>query len=190
MNQTLFVTRFVANFFIIMVLSKIQKIEQANLVSQRLKSAASTVFVSFRGLKISQMTELRRQLHEFEIDAEVVKTKVLSRAMIQAGFEVPESLLGQPVAVVSTFADELEPFKKLVNFAKENDKLVVLAGIFEQELVDSAIAVSIAGLPGRAQLQGQLVGLLASLPARLVYAVRYNGSALTSVLKQYLQSKN
>lgn len=172
-----------------MVITKQDKFAKSVELSSTFKSAKSVALISFKGLGIAALTELRRSLFENGINLEVIKTTVVQKALEKAGLEVPESIIGQPVGVVVSQGDDIKPFKLVADFSKSNEQVSTLAGIFEGATITSAEAVAIAKLPGINELRAQLVGVLAGIPARLVHSLRWNGMALTSVLKQHLASK-
>lgn len=173
-----------------MVLTKQEKIEQVTRLTDQLKNVASAVMLDFRGLDIAQLNELRDSLREQGIGVAVVKTTLLARALKNAGYALPEAILGQPIALITTQGDELAIYKLVAKFVKDYEQAQMLAGIFEGVTVDAEIAAQLAALPGKAELQVRLVGTLSNIPRRLISALRWSGFALTSVLNQYAQTKS
>jgi large subunit ribosomal protein L10 len=172
------------------MLTRDQKEQQIAQLDQKIAQASSVVFTNFRGLKLKDMDKLRKDLKTKGITLQVVKNSLLKRVLSTKNHSLPEDVLNQPLAVIFGSGDDLAAPKAVVDFAKENENLQVAGGIFEQELVDAETLKGLALLPGREELYAKVVGSLASPISRLVRALNYPGSALTSVLKQHLEKNN
>lgn len=172
------------------MLTRDQKGKQVVELNKKIAGASSVVFTNFRGLKLKDMEILRRDLKTKGISLQVVKNSLLKKVLNEKNHSLPETVLNQPLAVIFGSGDDLLAPKAVVNFAKDNENLQVAGGIFENELVDAETLKGLALLPGREELYAKVVGSLASPISRLVRALNYPGSALTSVLKQHLEKNN
>ncbi|MEK5036616.1 50S ribosomal protein L10 [Sporosarcina sp. FSL K6-3457] len=143
-------------------MSKILEAKQAVVgeISDKLKAAASVVVVDYRGLDVSQVTELRKQLREAGIDFKVYKNSMSRRAAEAVGLEgLNESLTG-PNAIAFSNEDVVAPAKILNDFAKQNDKLEIKAGIIEGVVSSAEDIKALAELPSRDGLLSMLLSVL------------------------------
>ena len=98
-------------------------------IREKFNNAKSVVLFDPRGLKVSEVTELRRSLRESGSDYKVYKNTLAKRALIDSGLEL-DSYLEGPTAI-SFSSDELAPVKIISDFAKKHDKLELKAGVVE-----------------------------------------------------------
>ncbi|MGG0668505.1 50S ribosomal protein L10 [Sporosarcina koreensis] len=143
-------------------MSKVLEAKQAVVeeISGKLKSAASVVVVDYRGLNVSQVTELRKQLREAGIDFKVYKNSMSRRAAEAAGLEgLNEHLVG-PNAIAFSNEDVVAPAKILNDFAKKNDKLEIKAGVIEGNVASVEDVKALADLPSREGLLSMLLSVL------------------------------
>ena len=94
------------------------KKQQVDVIAESLKNSVSTVIVDYRGLTVSEVTELRSQLREAGVEFKVLKNTMVRRAADQVGLEdLNEHLVG-PTAVATSTEDVVAPAKVLAGFAK------------------------------------------------------------------------
>ena len=143
-------------------MSKVLEAKQAVVeeISGKLKSSVSVVVVDYRGLNVSQVTELRKQLREAGIDFKVYKNSMSRRAAESAGLEgLNEHLVG-PNAIAFSTEDVVAPAKILNDFAKKNDKLEIKAGVIEGNIASVEDVKALAELPSREGLLSMLLSVL------------------------------
>ncbi|MCG7343312.1 50S ribosomal protein L10 [Sporosarcina sp. ACRSL] len=143
-------------------MSKVLEAKQAVVeeISGKLQSAVSVVVVDYRGLNVSQVTELRKQLREAGIDFKVYKNSMSRRAAEKAGLEgLNEHLVG-PNAIAFSTEDVVAPAKILNDFAKKNDKLEIKAGVIEGNIATVEDIKALADLPSREGLLSMLLSVL------------------------------
>ena len=143
-------------------MSKVLEAKQALVeeITGKLQSAVSVVVVDYRGLNVSQVTELRKQLREAGIDFKVYKNSMSRRAAEAAGLEgLNEHLVG-PNAIAFSNEDVVAPAKILNDFAKKNDKLEIKAGVIEGNVASVEDVKALADLPSREGLLSMLLSVL------------------------------
>ncbi|PIC79595.1 50S ribosomal protein L10 [Sporosarcina sp. P18a] len=143
-------------------MSKILEAKQAVVseVADKLQSAASVVVVDYRGLTVSQVTELRKQLREAGIEFKVYKNSMVRRATVVAGLEGLNENLTGPNAIAFSTEDVVAPAKILNDFAKKNDKLEIKAGVIEGNVASAEDVKALATLPSRDGLLSMLLSVL------------------------------
>src|SRR5699024_7504559 len=99
-------------------MSKVLEAKQAVVteIADKLKSAATVVVVDYRGLNVSQVTELRKNLREQGVEFKVYKNTMSRRAAEEAGFEGINEHLTGPNAIAFSNEDVIAPAKVLHEF--------------------------------------------------------------------------
>ena len=129
-------------------------------ITEKFKTAATVVVVDYRGLSVSQVTELRKQLREAGVEFKVYKNTMTRRAVEVAGLEgLNESLTG-PNAIAFSTEDVVAPAKIINDFAKKNDKLEIKAGVIEGAIASADDIKALAELPSREGLLSMLLSVL------------------------------
>ena len=127
-----------------------------------MEKQSSVVFVDYKGIKVKDLAELRKQLKEGEARFQVVKKTLLSKTLAEKGIEVNSKELSGQLALVFSFGDPLSGIKKAYTFAKNNEHLKFLGGYFENHVMDESQIKELALLPSREELLSRLLGSLAS----------------------------
>lgn len=146
----------------------------ANL-AEKYKQAKALVLTDYAGLKVSQLSELRREVKKLDAEFEVVKNSLLARAINS------KPLIGPTAALWLNQADPA-PLKILADFIKKNELPKIKMGYWEGELISAERVLQIAGLPGIKGLQAQLVWMLNSPAYRLANALSWNLKKLLFIL--------
>ena len=133
-----------------------QKQAVVSEIKEKFENAKSVVLFDPRGLKVSEVTELRRSLKESGSDYKVYKNTLTKRALADSGLEL-ESYLEGPTAI-SFSSDELAPVKILSEFAKSHEALELKAGVVEGKVANIQELNSYAAIPSREGLLTMLAG--------------------------------
>lgn len=123
------------------------------------RDAQATVLTEYRGLTMSQLTELRRALGS-DTTYTVAKNTLTKRAARDAGVEGLDDLLTGPTALAFVKGDPVEAAKGLRDFAKANPLLVVKGGVLEGRTLTAADLTKLADLESREVLLAKLAGAL------------------------------
>ena len=163
--------------------------QQKELVIKQLSengSASQAMFlVGYSGLTVTQMQLLRKQLREQGGSLKVAKMRLIKRAAQEAGqIEPLVPYLKNQLAIV--FSEEEPPAvaKVLYDFAKDNEKLKLVAGCLDSEFLSDEAITRIAQLPTKEVLYAQLCGTLMAPASRLVFLLKNQASSLLGTLKQ------
>lgn len=159
-----------------------QKVREVERLSDRLEKAKSLVFSDYRGLKVSEMNELRSRLRKSDSSFKVVKNRLMKRALAARGLDSLAGYLSGPTAIAASNADPVNPAKVLVEFAKAHEHLVLKGGILGGKILARSDIEALAKLPTRDELLSRalaslmapannFVSVLAALPRKLVYAL-------------------
>lgn len=161
---------------------KEQKVKEMVALTERIEKAKAMIFTEYRGLKVSEMNDLRSKLRAGKSTLKVVKNRLIKRVLEERGLGVLAKYFSGPTAVASSDVDPITPAKVLVGFAKEHDRMVLKGGYLEGRALTGADIKSLASMPSREELLARvlssmnapasnLVGVLAAIPRKLVYAL-------------------
>jgi large subunit ribosomal protein L10 len=126
-------------------------------LTEQFRSSGATVLTEYRGLTVSQLTQLRRSLGK-DVTYSVTKNTLAKRAASQAGIDGIETLFTGPTALTFVSGDVVEAAKSLREFAKANPLLVIKGGVFEGKAITAAEVNRLADLESREVLLAKLAG--------------------------------
>ena len=141
-------------------------------VTEKFSAAASAVIVDYRGLTVEQVTDLRKQLRDANVEMKVIKNSILVRAAEKAGLNGLEEVFSGPTAVAFSNEDVVAPAKIIDEFAKTADKLEIKGGIIEGKVASIEEITALAKLPNRDGLLSMLLSVLQAPVCNVAYAVK------------------
>ena len=145
-----------------MAITKDKKKEIVEKVSSVLKKAKSAVFVNFHGLKVADVTALRKVLREQGIGYTVAKKTLITRALEEQKINGVAPTLDGEIAVAYA-EDMLAPAREIYVFEKKlKDTLKIVGGIFEGAYADREKMLSIATIPPLDVLRGMFLNVINS----------------------------
>lgn len=139
-------------------------------LAEDFRSATATVLTEYRGLSVTSMKQLRRNLGS-ETKYAVVKNTLTKIAAKEAGFDVPAELLTGPSALAFIKGDAIVAAKSLRDFAKENPFLIIKGGIYEGKNVTAAEIYKLADLESREVLLAKLAGAMKATMANAIRTI-------------------
>ncbi|HAE91271.1 50S ribosomal protein L10 [Tissierella praeacuta] len=135
--------------------AKSQNVEE---IKEKISRAQSVVVVDYRGLNVEQLTELRSRYRKAGVEYKVYKNTMMRFAFKDSGLEEFNEFLKGPNAVAFGYDDPVQVAKITSDFAKENDKLEIKAGIVDGKIIDVNGVKDLANLPPREVLVAQALG--------------------------------
>ena len=172
-----------------MAITRKQKEAQVADLKEKFSKIRSAVITNYTGFNVSDMQELRKRLRSEKIDYKITKNNLIKLAIKDSDIEIdPEVFEGQ-IAIAYGYDDEIMPAKLIYEFAKEKERPEILGGIFEGKYIDKAACENLAKIPGREQLQGQLVSVIAGPIIGFQNVLMGNIRGLVSILSQYKEQK-
>lgn len=131
-------------------------------LSQKIKNSGVGVIISYKGINSKDVTKLRKELRQAEIEYLVVKNTMLKLASEKVGFDFSQYLIGT-TAIALSKKDPIQISKILTNYAKKlNDttEFKIKTGFLDGKIVESKLINEIGSLPTKEQLIGQLLNVL------------------------------
>lgn len=158
-------------------------------ITARINGSSFVLVAEYRGMKVDQFSELRRQLRKSGARMQVVKNRFLRLIMRDKGWSgLDPSLKGQSVIVTGT--DVVQAAKVIKLFSRTGGLPVVKSGVMGNLILTSEQVGALAELPSREVLLGQVVGTVAAPLSRLVGALKQKVSTIVYVLKAVEEKKN
>ncbi len=127
-----------------------------------IKDNESVVFVSFKGLPVSETTFMRQELSKNSVTYYVAKKTLVKKAFAKAGIEGEMPQIEGELAVAYG-NDATGPAREIFAFQKKHDgKISIVGGVFEHKFMDKAQMEEIAKIPSMHTLRGMFVNVINS----------------------------
>jgi len=166
-----------------MATSRKQKEEQLKEMISLLKSAKGVVFAHYRGITVKQIDAIRKNLRKENVTYTVAKVTLLRKALAELGIDSAGLQYDGPIAIAASTDDETTPARLLKSMNKEYQFLTLASGMLDKKVIGKQMVATLADLPSKQQLLGQLVSVIAG-PARGLVTV------LTGNMRQLLYALN
>jgi large subunit ribosomal protein L10 len=164
------------------LITRKQKEQIVEDVARELKQAELIIITDYRGLTVSAITNLRRQLREEQCSYRVSKNTLTKLACRKVGLEQLEQFLEGPTAIAYTSADPVGAAKVFLKFAKENEVFSARGGLLAGQLLQPEQLKALGEIPPKEVLLAQvcrgfqapiygLVNVLQGNIRNLVYAL-------------------
>lgn len=149
----------------------------------RLNGSPFFIVVGYQGLKVEQLTTLRKSLNKTSAEVHVVKNSIFRVAAKEAGVaDLNGALVGQ-IAVVTGQKDVSAAAKALKTFAADNDKLKIKFGYLNNARMEAADIMTLADLPSIEVLRSKILGVINAPAQKLVTLINTPASQLARVIK-------
>lgn len=165
---------------------KVQKVES---LVEGFRDASLVILADYRGLKVSQLTKLRKVLYTQNSKALVVKNSLSKLAFQELGFEEASEYFSGPSFFVFTEGEIVDPVKAVVSFSDENEQLKIKGGYLGRVAISDVQIRAIASLPSKKQLLTNVVCAMNTPIVRLVRGVASPLVGLVNVLKAIKDKK-
>jgi large subunit ribosomal protein L10 len=163
------------------------KSRAVDALAEQLRGSTAVIVTDYRGLKVGELQDLRKRLRPKGVEYHVVKNSLFTRAADKTERRGLESLLTGPTAVALGSIDEVELAKGMVDEARVLKSLRILGAFVGGQTMSVEDVQTLARLPGRAQLQGQIVGSLQAPLAQLTGLFQAPAQNLIYVLSSRAQ---
>jgi len=156
----------------------------------KLLAGTEALYLSdYRGLTVSELTELRAKLREGGAVLHVLKNTLARRAAADAGREQLVPMLSGPTAVTFCGDDPVAPAKALIDFMRTHPQFDVRGGVLQGGAIDAEGVRALSSLPARDVLLGQVVGTMAAPLTGLVTVLQGTISGFARALQQIVEQK-
>ncbi len=147
------------------------------------------IVTDYKGLNVTTINELRRKLREADVEYKVAKNSLLVRASEDTDVSLIAENFKGPIAIAISYDDPVAPAKVLMQFAKNNAKLEIKAGVMDGKVLDLSAIKALSELPSQEVLLGKLLSVLNGVPTSLVVALNNIPVKLLNVLQAIKEQK-
>jgi large subunit ribosomal protein L10 len=162
-----------------------EKVEKVAELKQRITGSEAMFLTDFRGLTVSDVTELRRSLRESGTRFSIVKNTLMQRAAGDAGADAIRPLLEGPTAVAFVDGDPIVAAKSLVDAIRRFRTMELKGAYMEGRVLTAEQAQSLATIAPRDVMLSQLAGMAKAELSRAAYMVQALQSRFLSLLDAF-----
>lgn len=168
----------------------LQKQAVVKEIEDKIDASDSIVLMEYKGLTVADATELRSKFREAGVDYKVYKNTMMRFAFENKGYEALKDYLQGPNAVAfSPTGDPVSAAKVANTFAKDNEAIVIKAGVVNGQVIDVAEVKRLAELPSKETLLAMLLSAMQGPVRGLAVSLNETVSGLARALNQVAQQK-
>jgi large subunit ribosomal protein L10 len=162
-----------------------QKIERVAELKEQIEGSTALLLTEYRGLTVSEITELRKSLRDGGARFAVIKNTLMRRALEQTDAADLGSLFDGPSAVAFVQEDPVAAAKSVTAAAKKFPALVLKGGFVEGRVLSAVEARALADLDSREVMLSKLAGLMKSELSRAATAFQAAQARFLSLLEAF-----
>ena len=160
------------------------KQESITELSEVFKASEVVVVAHYSGLTVAQMQTLRKQMRQAGASVKVAKNRLAKIALKDTDAAVIAPLLKGPT-VIAYSGDPVAAPKVAVDFAKANEKFVILGGAMGKTALDPNAVKALASLPSLDELRAKIVGLVQAPATKIAQLVNTPAAKVARVVQAY-----
>lgn len=165
-------------------MDRIQKEEQVRDLNSVFSGTGIVVVTHYSGMTVNDMVTLRSQMREAGASFRVTKNRLTKLALDGTPCDGIKDLFSGPTAIAYS-DDPVAAPKVVANYAKENEKLVILGGVMGDRVLDVDGVKQLAELPSLDELRGKIVGMISTPATRIAGVTQAPAGQLARVLGAY-----
>jgi large subunit ribosomal protein L10 len=171
-----------------LAISREKKEELVKEYLDQLNVSEAVIITGYRGLKVTDVEQLRKKIREAEGGFSVVKNSLAERALQEAGLPVVEELFTGPVGIGFCHNNVSGVAKAIADFSKQNEFLIIKGGLLGNRVIDEAGVKNLASLPSLDVLRAQLLGVINAPASQLAGVVAGGVRQLVNVFNAYAET--
>ena len=149
---------------------------------EKLMNAKCVVVTHQTGLTVSEVSDLRRQMRGAGTEFKVLKNTLAKIAVQGTPLEGMSSLLEGPTALAFSTEDAIAPAKVAAKFANKNDRLKLVGGFLDGQVLDAKGVDALAKLPSLDELRSKILAVLNTPATRIALLAKEPATRVARVL--------
>jgi len=158
-------------------------------IEEKIEKAKVIFVTDYKGLKVNEITELRKALRKNNVDLKVYKNRLFKIALQNKNIEGLDEYLKGPSAFVIGYDEPVTPAKVLAEFAKKNENLKFKGGWFEGNVIDADGIKALSRIPPKEEMYASMLGSLLSPLTGLVGILNGLISGLVYTISEIAKQK-
>lgn len=155
----------------------------------KLKALNNMFLTEYSGMSMAQITRLRRELRNVDVEFSVVKNSLFKIASGGTKAEALKDKFYGPNAIICIYKDPTSAARVISSLSKDIPNLKLKAGFLGAQIITPEEIMKLATLPSKEILMGKFLGLLQGMPQRLLYVLSGNISKLMTTLNAIKHQK-
>jgi len=169
-------------------LNKEEKGQVITDLKEKFSKAKSVVFTDYKGMTVAELTALRGLLRKSSLEYRIVKNTLAKIAANDTHINVAADVFKGPIGVAIGYDDPVLTVKKVLEFAKTNEKLKLRGAVVEGRFCEPGEMKAIADLPSREVLLSMMAGVFQAPMSKMAGALAATVSSFAYALEA-LKSK-
>lgn len=165
-----------------MAMTRERKQEEIGILKESMENSEIVLLTHNTGLDAESMTSLRVETRKNGVQYKVVKNTLAKIAAQGTTYEKISDMFAGPVGMI-TSNDPVTAAKTIQEFAKKNDKLVILGGAYGEMVLDEAGVKQLSSMPSLDELRATIVSLIMSPASQIAGAVNAPGGKIAGAVK-------
>ncbi len=167
-----------------------KNIKKVDELTEKLERAKGVYLTDYIGLNVQDITDLRREFYENDVEYLVTKNTLLKIAANNSNLNKLDSFLNGSTAVAFSYEDPTSPARVIKKFTKDNELPKVKGIVIDGELIDGSEFDRIANLPTKEESIAKFAALLQSPLLKLIWALKSPMSDMTNMLNNLKEKES
>ena len=167
-----------------------KNIKKVDELTEKLERAKGVYLTDYIGLNVQDITDLRREFYENDVEYLVTKNTLLKIAANNSNLNDLDSVLNGSTAVAFSYVDPTSPARVIKKFTKDNELPKVKGIVIDGELIDGSEFDRIANLPTKEESIAKFAALLQSPLLKLIWALKSPMSDMTNMLNNLKEKES
>lgn len=165
-------------------MNRTEKAELVTSMNEVFNKTSVVVVTRYSGMTVEEITDLRRAMRQAGANFKVTKNRLTRRALDGTKYTSIGGLFKGPTGIAFS-GDPVAAAKVAVDYAKKNEKLVILGGAMGETSLNVNEVKALASLPSLDELRGKIIGLLNAPATKVAGVVQAPASQLARVLNAF-----
>jgi large subunit ribosomal protein L10 len=165
-----------------------EKREMVDNLNDIFKTSGSVVVARYKGMTVAQMTDLRRKMGNAGAKFRVIKNRLAKIALDSAADGAGADLFLEATGIAFSH-DPTAAAKVASDFAKTNDKFVIVGGLLGSQALSADGVKALAAIPSMNELRSKLLGVFLAPGSKFVRQLNSPAKSLATVLQAYSEKQ-
>lgn len=165
-------------------MERLKKEQLVSSLKEDITLAHTVILVHYQGLTVSETTNIRKGMRSKGAKFKIIKNSLAKLALLETNFDKIIPMLVGPTAIAYSI-DPTAAAKSIVDFANQNEKLKILGGVINNNLIDTQGVELLAKLPSLEELRAKLIGVISAPATKIAGVLQAPAAQLVRVLAAY-----